>query len=149
MIIFIYIILFIFNINFNTFLIEDFKYYNGEYVVYTNECYLDYLQDVNITSNYLGQVYKTSISNYNKVLLNVKALSSETIILTNIDIEKVLNETNAKIIEKVCVMEGLTLYNCYSPKYKKYVLSNNQKINIQIAISNNAVNIGYPVLIDY
>lgn len=150
MLIFIYILLLIFNLySTNTFLVEDFKNYSGEYIVYTNSTYLNEIEDVVIVSNYNGQVYKTNIENFAKVLTNVSAISSETLELTNVEIDDVLNKVDAKIIEIVKVSNDITLYNCYSKKYKRYVVSNGNKINIQIAVTYQMLNVGYPVLIDY
>lgn len=144
----IYILLLVFSFDTN-FLIEDLAKYDGEYIVYTNTSYDIELLDVIKVDNFNGQIFKTDIKNYRLLLNSIDHVSSETVVLNNVSLDVILKKLNATVKEKVKVDNVLTLYNCYSNKFSRMVDSYNYKINIQIAVSNNLISVGYPILVDY
>ena len=64
---------------------------------------------------------------------------------TSYDYNSLLNKYRAKL---VCVekLDGITNYYYYSNKLPKSESVKNKKVNIQIAISNNAVVVGTPII---
>lgn len=133
----------------NNLLIERFHRFNGNYTVYTNEN--AYIEDsvVATIKNGNGSIYKTSLGNYKCVLSHLTQITSETIVLNEQDVNKVLDYLDAEIMEIIPVYDDLILYNCYVKSLPKVIYHNQEKINIQLAITNCAMSIGYPMLVDY
>ena len=131
------------------FLVSDFAICNGQYVAYTNEAYNLSLNDVVVAKNGCGEVYKTSLNNYGAVLRGVDKIAVEKVVLQGETFAEIKEKLGLKILEKIMVSDSITLYNCYTNKYKKSVDTECGKMNIQVAICANCVCVGYPFLIDY
>ena len=150
MLILIYILILIMDFTKPCFLVENFKNYSGEYFVYVNDCVMKNLQDVVTIKNYNGQILKTSIKNYNNVLTNIKGVSSETIIFNNVEFCDIANKLNLSIKETEHVGCDVKLYNCYTNKLDRNIVTASGKVNIQIAIySSGDIYVGYPFLVDF
>ena len=104
---------------------------------------------MDIIPNYNGQIFITKIDNANSILYGVNNVACEKIVLKNISIDYVEDVLDFDIIEEVLVSENIVLYNCYTHKLDRKVVSNNGVFNIQIAVENEIISIGYPYLIDY
>lgn len=133
----------------NIFLIEYFDNCNGDYVVYTNSTYVEELRGVDIVKNYNGQILYTDISNFEKILNNVDAVASEKLLLYDTNLEYIDSILGIEILEEVVVNDDIVLYNCYTSKLNRKVSSRYGYMNIQIAINNDSILIGYPYLVDY
>ena len=147
---FIYIIILMLNLTKPCFLVENFEKYSGQYVVYTNECKAINLNNVATVKNYNGQVLKTTINNYRRVLNGVNSISSETIIFEHVSLCEIKNNLNLQIKSVDYGCKDFTLYNAYTSKLKRNINSEYGKTNIQIAIySSGEIYVGYPFLVDF
>lgn len=93
------------------------------------ECNLRYAQSV---KNQLGQIF------------------GESVRIKNCDkhyIDNILNNYK-DIIKYKEIIENYTLIYCYDKTLLNNVLLDGQKINIQIAIKDDEVNIGYPLILN-
>ena len=134
--------------NSNTLLIESFIGCSGEYIIYTNESYIED-NSVMACDNFDGQICRVDIKEYKDLIYRIPYISSEKIVLYEYNFKDIISMLNLTIKEIVTVYDGLILYNCYTNKLPRFVSSNIGKINIQIAVSDSEINIGYPILVDY
>ena len=131
------------------FLVEFFLEYEGRYVVYANEYQVDKLESVDIVKNYNGQILATDIENSSTILCGIEKLASEKIVLCDISIEDISSILDMDILEIVYINDDLMLYNCFTKNLPRKVLYDKGYMNIQVAMTHDIVNIGYPYLVDY
>lgn len=69
---------------------------------------------------------------------------------TNISASNILQNLNAKIIKKQSILlnneEKLIIY-AYTNKFNKFVMLENQKVNVQILVSNSENTVGLPLIL--
>lgn len=69
---------------------------------------------------------------------------------TNISENEILQNLNAKIIKKQSILlnneEKLIIY-AYTNKFNKFVMLENQKVNVQILVSNSENTVGLPLIL--
>lgn len=133
----------------NSFLVEFFREYEGRYVVYANEYQVDKLESVDIVKNYNGQILATDIENSSTILCGIEKLTSEKIVLCDISIDDISTILDMDILEIVYINDDLMLYNCYTKSLPRKVVCDKGYMNIQVAMTHDIVNIGYPYLVDY
>lgn len=131
------------------FLVEHLHDFDGEYFVYTNGCEVENLENVDIVKNYHGQILSTNIAFADSILMNIDNVASEKIVLENESINTIKELLDIDILEEINVGGDIVLYNCYTSKLCRKIMSINGPINIQIAIEDNIISIGYPYLVDY
>jgi len=115
---------------------EDFSllnYFNGEYVVYTNN-ELENSKD-------LGFCYMSNeVGNNDEIV-------GESITLQNYEVGKILDDLNAKLIKTECLNDGTNVMYAYSDLIKKQVECGSSKVNLQIAIKEDCVIVGWPLIL--
>ena len=128
------IFLFVVLCNSNT--TEDFSllnYFKGEYLMYTNN------EIENSTD--LGFCYMSNeVGNNNKVV-------GESMTLQNYEVGKILEDLNAKIIKTECLEDGTNVIYAYSDLIKTQVECGSGKVNLQIAIKEDCVIVGWPLIL--
>lgn len=63
------------------------------------------------------------------------------------DVNKILRQLEAKVL-KTENFENFCIIYAYSPKICESITQNKQKINLQIAIKNNKIKVGTPLILD-
>jgi hypothetical protein len=151
MIIILYLIFLINSIGYldAVFLVENFSGFDGEYIVYTNACEAENIANVDIVKNYHGQILRTDIEFAGSILTSINNVASEKIVLKNTSIDAIKLLLDIDVLEEVIVGNDVILYNCYTDNLNRKVMSKIGYINIQIAVENNMISIGYPYLVDY
>ena len=122
--------------------------YDGTFYIYTYQNYIS--SNSNTTHNGNGYIISTKnecakqlYSQLNKS--QITGFSFETS-GNNADINKLLKKLHSTVIfnEKI---EKITFIYAYSPCFSEFVTYNNEKINIQIAKTNNTIQIGVPLIL--
>ena len=72
------------------------------------------------------------------VRINVKSDNQKNLVIKNF----------AKNIVSEEIVDDYTILNCYDSKLPRYVLVDGKKVNIQIAISKNFIDVGYPLILN-
>ena len=130
------IAIFLFVVLCNSNATEDFSllnYFKGEYVVYTNNelknstdlgfCYM---------SNNMGEKCE---------------IVGESMVLKNYEVGKILDDLNAKLIKTESLEDGTNIIYAYSDLIKNQVECGRSKVNIQIAVKENCVIVGWPLIL--
>ena len=122
--------------------------YNGTFYIYT---YQNFTSN-NITTIKNGNGYILTMDNKNAKNIyrnldknKVTGFSFETTGNDN-DIKNLLQKLHSTIIfiEKI---DEITFIYAYSPVFDEFITYNNEKINIQIAKTNNTIQIGVPLIL--
>ena len=71
----------------------------------------------------------------------------EGLVFDSLDINEFEKVNNLKLVSKEKV-GGIQIYNYYSFLMPKYVVLNNQRVNVQIAICDGYYKLGYPLILD-
>ncbi len=122
--------------------------YNGTFSVYTYQ-YAE-IENTDIIKNGKINIINCSIENSKSVLskldkASIKGLSAKFVgdsnelsnIIKNLDITEISREQTNKI----------TFIYGYSPLFSQFVEYANKKINVQIALLDNTINIGVPLIL--
>ena len=64
-----------------------------------------------------------------------------------VSLSDILNYFDAKIIS-TCRIGDLLVKNCFSSRLGDYVMQGDKKVNLQIAITDDCIKIGYPLILD-
>lgn len=107
-------------------------YFSGEYIAYT--------QTANEFATNLGFCYMQT----NKV--DAKSLIGESLKIENFEPVSALKTLNANII-KTEYIEGRIVIYAYSPFINKDVIIDNQKVNLQIAQTDEYTILGWPLIL--
>lgn len=121
----------------NKFLHLDFNYI----VSYSSSVEDDNLIDVGFIK--IGNYKSDNLKDLNKS--NSKYITSETIILNNISVDQVLSLFDAKVLDSYNI-DNILVLNCYTSKLSKVCYVSNKKFNLQIAINENEIKVGYPTI---
>ena len=131
----------------NSTLAENFDCGVINYYAYVNNLTNVDFAKYNVVVNGKGAIIKTSHKNAKQVLLEGYDIAGECVELDkNYGLNNIINKLNLKI-ESEELINGLKVYVGYSNKLPSYILSNNNKINIQIATTKNSVLVGYPLIL--
>ena len=91
-------------------------------------------------------VYATSVR---KQLDNIYGESMKIKSADATYLQNLLNSFNGKILRQE-KLDNIQIFYCYDSSLPRFVMSNNVKTNLQIAVSGNTVTIGYPIILgDY
>ncbi len=60
---------------------------------------------------------------------------------------EIMTYFDAEIVSE-CVLDGMKVKNCFSPRLKDYVMQGGERVNLQIAITEDTIKIGYPLILD-
>ena len=61
--------------------------------------------------------------------------------------QKILSRYQKYIVDEQCVDEYQT-YLCYNPQINDFVIVDGKKVNVQIAIKNYEINLGFPLILN-
>lgn len=109
-------------------------YFTGKMSYYTQN-------SVSNTSINLGFCYLSENINKHSIIVG------ESIVVENLEISTALKILKAKIIEKGYLDNKTTVIYAYSPLITSQIKSKKNKVNLQIAINNNATIIGWPLIL--
>ena len=124
--------------------------YNQEitYFFYTFNLNYD-IANASIINNGNYSIVACNINNAKQVKKQIKS----RILSESIRIENYSDDTYHKVFDKYkkCIvkMEQCEEYDfllCYDSTLNNYVITENKKVNIQVAITKNQINIGYPLI---
>lgn len=128
------IFLFVVLCNSNT--TEDFsllKYFNGEYTVYTKDKLENSLD--------LGFCYMSNNIETSSIVVG------ESMILKNYEVGKILKDLNAQLIKTECLDDGTSVIYAYSNLIRKQVKCDDNDANIQIAVKEDYIVVGWPLIL--
>lgn len=75
-------------------------------------------------------------------------IKGESIYFENLEIDNALKTLKANVVFKEYIKEKrLTILYCLSPLINKTIVTKNKEINLQIAVSNNYVVLGWPMIL--
>lgn len=114
----------------NNFTLLD--YFSGEYLAFT--------QTEHETGKNLGFCYMQTTK------VNSKELVGESLKIENFEPISALKKLNAKIVKTEYVLDRTIIY-AYSPLINKVVTVDNQKVNLQIAQTNDYTILGWPLIL--
>ena len=108
-------------------------YFIGDYTAYTSS-------EVDSDSVNLGFCYMNSkpIS---------KHLVGESIILKDCEAGAVIKTLNANVVKKEWLEDGTVVIYAYSSLIEKQVKVENKNVNLQIAIKENSIIVGWPLIL--
>ena len=118
-------------------------------------CYFAYVNNLNnidcskyeVTLNGNGAIIKTDIKLANSILVSGCSVSGECVeVSKDFGFGEICKKLNIKIISSEHVNDRLVV-TAYSNILPTYLTSENNKINIQIAETENAYLIGYPLIL--
>ncbi|HAJ78019.1 MAG TPA: hypothetical protein DCO89_03030 [Clostridiales bacterium] len=122
---------------------------NITYFFYTNK--IDYdIENANLISNGNATIVACDYKCNRAIKKMLPEVYGESIRITNYSsdtLKYILNKYTNSIVQT----ENMDKYNfiyCYDETLPKYVTLNNEKVNIQIAINNSEINIGYPLILN-
>jgi len=100
-------------------------------------------------SNYFNVGTLTQYTDENmKNLKYKKSILGESIYFTNLNVENALNKLKAKIqFTEYIANKDLSILYCTSPLINKNVKVKNKSVNLQIAITEEYVVIGWPLIL--
>lgn len=102
--------------------------------------------DVQGTKNGNGYVYCFNNSTLNLSSLNLKNITSQSVVLNNKSVNYIQQKLNLKIVSKFNSCNGLEILG-YSNKLKNFVYVDGKKVNIQIASNKTNIVVGYPLIL--
>ena len=119
------------------------------YFFYTKK--LDYqIQNANIVSNGNSSIVVCSLQNVRDVKSNLSDIYGESVRILNYS-DATLKYITKKYEDKLVKTEETKDYKymlCFDASLPQYVTIENSKVNVQIAISNNEIDIGYPLILN-
>lgn len=126
---------------------DFFEYFssinNAEFCYVLDDNFIENTSERNVRTMNCQFVYfnekKDNINNQNVVYKQVSFL------LKNYDEKNILNNLNITITKREYV-SGISIIYGYSPSFSKSLCVGGAKINFQIAINNERVTIGYPMI---
>ena len=91
-----------------------------------------------------GAFYQTSSFSFKDAFLSDGA--SATYPLNYDYTSKIINYYNAKLVTKSALEGYCNNYYYYTPSLPNSVVINGKKVNVHIAVSDNCVTVGYPII---
>lgn len=118
-----------------------------EYCFYSRSEVID-INDATIVKNGNVNFIKCSGENAKKVKSQLINLDGESVTFqgTKNDALKFIHQFNYEIVYSEMVGKIFTLY-AYSPQISNCVYVNNQKVNLEVAVTNSTVTVGTPVIL--
>lgn len=93
-----------------------------------------------------GYVYSFNKSTLNSAGLNLKNITSQSVVLNNKSFNYIQQKLNLKIVSKSNTNNVMEILG-YSNKLKNFVYVNGNKVNIQIALNKTNAIVGYPLIL--
>lgn len=116
----------------NSFSLND--YFSGDYTAYSH-------QKISKESVFLGSCYMTA----NKV--DLKKVVGESVVLKNYEASQILKTLKAKIVSSEFLDTGASVIYAYSYLVPRSVKVQNKKVNLQVAIYDDHIVLGWPVIL--
>lgn len=126
-------------------------YQNSTYCFYTQNASFDIPNTTKI-KNGMGNIIKCQLRFADETKQKLDVIFGESICLQNYDENQksLLVQNVSPITKKIESIEKIKIFYCYDSLLPRFVCVFGQKINLQIAISNNAITVGYPLILgDY
>lgn len=138
---------------FNLFIFQTESLYEQKYlkastyILYTNKMQTN-LTNCTVVKNGNGSIVFSSFSEAGNIYNLATGVCGEAVEIenTNINIHTILNKLKAKIKSVQQIQHG-QVYNCYSKKFSGGLWDNGNKVNLQIAVNQNKIVIGYPLIL--
>ncbi len=67
--------------------------------------------------------------------------------LSSVELDSIKEQLCVELVSVTC-LKDLKVYNYFSPKLEHFIVSNNKKVNLQVAVSADNIKIGYPLILD-
>ncbi len=155
MFIFLFLILFTYSfkpILFDAFSVKNLVFGDIEYSIYCKDIE-ENIENSTIIDNGNSYIIKTNINNAKNVKGKSNYILGESVRFKSTinGVEKLIKFYDANVVKTECV-ENIVCVYAFSEKLstKKFIEIDNQKINLQIAFSNNFLTIGTPIILgDY
>ena len=109
------------------------NYFSGNYYSYSKE-------KINNNSINLGFCYLNKNIKSNDII-------GESITTNNLELGSTIKQLNAKVVKTEYLENGITVIYTYTPLIKDNVCINNEKVNLQFAIKNETITIGWPLIL--
>ena len=78
---------------------------------------------------------------------NTSSTIGESVVCNNLELSSAIKTLNATILKKEHLSCGTVVLYAFSPLINKSVELNNSKVNLQIAIKENEIIIGWPLIL--
>ena len=129
---------------------------------YENATYFFYTNNSNLRNNFEVQsnckvlecgnsfIVSCDISNVKKTKNSLTNILGERVRINNYTQEvykKIFKKYQNKIVFEE-IVDNIKIYYCFDSALEKYVSLFNKKVNIQIAVKNNEIDIGYPLILN-
>ena len=82
-----------------------------------------------------------------KVDFSKKEALGAGLVFSQLNIKEFEKLNNLKLVS-IEQANGIDIYNYYSFNLPKYIILKNQRVNIQVAVSEEQVKVGYPLILD-
>ena len=119
------------------------------YYFYTPKLNIE-IKDANIISNGNSSIVVCDAQNSKKVKSRLPEVLGESVRITDYS-KETLSEIMNKYSSKIKKIENINNYQfllCYDDSLPKFVLVDEQKINLQIAITDSEIDVGYPLILN-
>lgn len=64
-----------------------------------------------------------------------------------VSLKEILEYFDAEVVSE-CRLDGVIVKNCFSPRLAEHIMQGEKRVNLQIAITNETIKIGYPLILD-
>jgi len=118
------------------------------YMFYTSQR-VNSLDGTNIINCGTGSIVRCGLNSASQIKPQLNGILGEGIRVKNYN-KNTLGSLKARfcgLVVKTEVLDGYKIWYCYDASLPKFVTLSGQKINIQIAIDNCSINIGYPLIL--
>jgi hypothetical protein len=118
----------------------------GNYSFYSTET-VQSKYFTNVIDLGFSYIYECESTNANRVRPLFKNLDGESIRLNAEEsIDAILKKLDAIVVSQSTIGDLKNIYG-YTARNAQYITEKHRKINLQIAVNNNAVTIGFPVIL--
>lgn len=126
---------------------HQFLSQNVAYCLYTNDN-IKIDDDITITDNGASKMIVCDPQKVTKIKNELSNIYGESVTIYN------ANDADMAYINKICktkifqeTFDNLIIFYCYDARLSKFVTIDGKKINMQVAISNDNITIGYPIIL--
>lgn len=127
--------------------LSEVSFDSGDYYfVYIN--HKNYLptSGVQVIDNGQGLILKTSFSNAKELRSKVTGVLGEAVETSTYSSEQIINMLQAKKVSQENLQDALVIL-AYSNKLDGFLSVNNVHVNVQIAVKQDSVIVGYPLIL--
>ena len=122
---------------------------NVTYFYYTSQKNIDF-KNATIIDCGSAYIVKCDILDAKNVKNNLDNVLGESVRISVFSIDEsqsIISKYQSRILYKENI-DDYCIYYCYDSSLPKFVSINGQKINIQIAVKQNTIDIGYPLILN-